>query len=248
MTATADTTQTGYCAQLLALLQLIARAAPGSLLLSLGRRDRAQLRLQAGERPILVLPTCVLAALESDQHIGVAPALGDDVVGEPISTAMIFARFRPSIVPSDDRGGYDVVGADAAKIRDALASLTLAPACLVNALTEVVAFYPLRDPLRDMPRARALQRRLAERLGAVTQPEIEMAPPPQVYGYPSPPSRKLPADDPGVFVPIAGKVRGAGVFAPWIMITMLNAERRYTLDEIDAALASAATKKGPTKS
>jgi hypothetical protein len=225
-----------YCEAILRVLNLLARGAPGTLLLAApGYPSRAVLRLETTDVP--TLPVWVLDALEADREIRVSPALLTDDCREPVAVTTLYARFHPVVAASDDKGGFDVL--DAVKIRDALAGF-LPPAVLVDALREVVALWPLAEPLRDMAKARDFQRRIAERLGGAITPEIEMGQAPQVYGGPEiarPPSRKVPADDPGAFVSLAGRVRSAGVFAPWVAISLLDAGRAYTVDEITAALS-----------
>jgi hypothetical protein len=237
-TPSADTAAPAtYCENVLALLNLLARAAPGELILDFfGTPERGDVKCSTGAR-LTVLPTPVLAALEADWHVRVVPALTSDASGRvPVSVAALYARFRPP-VSFDAKAGRHVAEPDAAKIRDALAGF-LPAALIVDALGEVTAWWPLREPLRDMVCARDLQRRLAERLGAATETDVEMAPPPRIIGPGfARMSHMLPADAPAAFVSIAGKCRDAGAFGPWVSIDVLDAARTYDVEEIAAALA-----------
>jgi hypothetical protein len=151
----------------------------------------------------------------------------------------LWARWRPRVEFNRERG-HHVLDDDATKIREALGTF-LPPAFIADALGEAVAWWPLKTALRDMPGARDLQRRLAERLGAATEPDVEMTPPPRMHGsgYIVPSSRKLPADDPAAFVSVSGKCQNVGMYGRWVTITTLDAERTYAVEEIEAALTPA---------
>lgn len=228
------TTATTECDTLLSLLNALARGAPGTTLIDGGGGDRAVLRFALDDR-LIALPSWLLAALESDWHVKVTPALMSDDCREPVSAAVLFARFRPAVEFVDC--AWCVPKPEQAKIRDALAGF-VPPAFVVDALREVVAVWPLREPLRDMTRARALQRRLAERLGTATANDVEMSPPSKFHGpeFVQPVSRLVAADDPGAFISIAGKCKDVGTYGPLATIRAHDADRAYTLSEIEAAL------------
>jgi hypothetical protein len=260
---TTTTTAASYCDTLLALLNLLARAAPGTLLIDAGAGDRAVLKCGAGDRPMTVLPSLILDGLESDWHIKLGPSLMSDDGREPLAVSALYARFRPRVSFDRDHGGHHVAEPDAAKIRDALTGF-LPPAFIIDALGEVTAWWPLREPLRDMTRARALQRRLAERLGAETALDVEMTPRPRFIGPGQvvPASRMVAADAPDAFVSVAGKCRDVGMYGRWVTITTLDAERiqpvpigtgtlddaqagTYALEDIESALTHQTTTTEP---
>jgi hypothetical protein len=90
-----------------------------------------------------------------------------------------------------------------------------------------------------MTRARALQRRLAERLGAETALDVELTPRPRFHGPEQvvPASRMVAADAPEAFVSVAGKCRDTGAHGRWVTIDGLDTERTYALADLDAALS-----------
>jgi hypothetical protein len=169
------------------------------------------------------VPWPILAALGIGDAVRIR-AVSVEPDGSPRDLPALVAVFRPPTVFGGPAWRHAVDPAAAAAIRARLDDAP-APAFLVSAGPEVVAWWPLATPLPvDRDPAEAVQRLvdLAARLGA----DVETA-------------RDLRAT-----IPVAGPIRNWNRTSPdWVHVDALNPARRATLAEL-AAGRSGSRRKG----
>lgn len=225
----------GYCAWIVAALNLVVSGAVGELFLlgtSRGGAGReARVRQLDGTRPAFHSLPC-LDWLEQGLEVRVSAAVHDSGNRGPVQLGLLFASwaFTPEFgrrSEEDVMGAYYIGDADTARVAEPLARFPLPPSLVVDAGGEVWAGWALTEPLADFVDARRLQRALAIALGADTGEHA------QPHGRPA-----RPADDPGVFLPIGGVVRNMGASPPpRIALPLVEPSRIYPLTDLERAIA-----------
>ncbi len=125
--------------------------------------------------------------------------------------------------------------AAAANVLRWLREFSSAPAFIIDAFKEIVALWPLAEPICALDEARRLQRRLAELLGAATQQVTLRIPSTTTAGGSL---LETPADDPLAYLPMPGSIiRELGSPPPVVTFAAVAPDRSYPLAEIEAALS-----------
>jgi hypothetical protein len=171
--------------------------------------------------PIAAVPMPLIGLLEDAWGIRFTPATreGD---GTPVSLAYAFALWPIALDFGEATGWTHQPNAAALdRIVAALRGFEAAPTFLIDGLREVAALWSLSAPLdvrREAARARALQRQLAATLDADVAAGEDLA----------------------TTLPLPGSiVRGVGAVAPipLVRFAVVAPERRYAIDQLEAACA-----------
>ena len=246
MSATVETPPLGSCGRITTTANLLAGATRGVLQVaarSLGGYGQVEQCVAFDGSPLRAMPEALLALLEDtdgwEMRIGVA-VRSSGAATLPIALNVAFASWRFPTEYGAPGGGaarYYVADEHVDRVRAALERFSVPPTILVDAANEVAVCWRLDAPLCDMARARGLQRALAAALGA------------DVDERPQPGTRPaVPADDPGVFLPLAGIVRNMGAAdPPVITLPVVDATRAYSIHTFEHAIADLTERVAPRK-
>lgn len=184
------------------------------------------------------LPPFAFTMLDSGWEVRIGAATRRARTSEFASLSTLFAvfslelDFRP--IPGRESARWRREADAVAEVMARLAGFAAPPGFILDGFKELVALWPLRDPILDLDRARIMQRRLSETLGATTQ----------TVGLPVRFSAsaggfviETPADDPMAFLPLPGSiVRQVGQLVPVVTFTAASPDRIYDIHKMEAAL------------
>ncbi len=225
---------------LLLLFNAIARGAPEGSTLELHARSPQGLGYQCLRPPIpreawAHLPPVALKLLEDGWGARVGAAVRDRTGSQLASLGVLFS-IHPIAVDfgRETEWRHQAAAADVDAVLARLDSFPLPPTFIIDGVSELVAIWALTEPITDLDRARRLQRRLAETLGASTA-SVGIDVPSATMGGGH--RIEYPADDPASHVPFPGSiVRNVGDPAPVAVFAAVAPEHVCTVEEMEATL------------